>query len=162
MINAIFAVDSNGGLGKNGTLPWPRNKDDMKHFRDITLGNVVVMGRNTWMDPLMPKPLPDRENIVLATFPFISYPPGVKTFRDINSASAYFQTVQKDIWVIGGVKTLWSFRMAMLIDKIVITKFKIDYNCDVSINLNKYLVGYGLINKEDKNDCSIETYSKRK
>ena len=67
MINAIFAVDSQGGLGKNGSLPWPKNSEDLRWFKQNTLGHIVVMGGNTWRDPLMPKPLPGRINVVITS-----------------------------------------------------------------------------------------------
>lgn len=160
MIRAIFAVDQNGGMGKNGTLPWPKNKDDIRHFRDLTSGNVVVMGRKTWVDPLMPKPLPKRQNVVLSSFPFISFPPGVLVYNDLNKAKGYLEQCGKEVWVIGGVQTLWAFHA--YIDQVVLTRFKIDYNCDVSINPNKYLIGFKLDATEDRDDISIETYSRRK
>ena len=45
MINAIFAVDYNGGMGFNGTLPWPHNPEDLANFKSTTEQQVVVMGR---------------------------------------------------------------------------------------------------------------------
>ena len=61
MIKAIFATDKFGGMGFNGTLPWPHHSEDLSYFREQTKGHIVVMGRNTWDDPKMPKPLKDRE-----------------------------------------------------------------------------------------------------
>ena len=64
-ITLIAAMDSMGGIGKNGTLPW-YIPEDLKHFKEYTAGNVCVMGRKTW-DSLPVKPLPNRENWVLAS-----------------------------------------------------------------------------------------------
>ena len=50
-------------IGRNGALPW-RLKSDMAHFRNVTMGKPVVMGRKTW-DSLPRKPLPGRTNIVV-------------------------------------------------------------------------------------------------
>lgn len=65
----IVAAAENGVIGRDGSMPW-RLPDDLKHFKSITLGHAVVMGRRTW-DELGGTPLPGRQNIVLtqnATF----------------------------------------------------------------------------------------------
>jgi dihydrofolate reductase len=53
----------NGVIGRDGDLPW-RLKTDMAHFKALTMGKPVIMGRKTW-DSLPRKPLPGRTNIVL-------------------------------------------------------------------------------------------------
>ena len=60
-IKAIFAVDKFGGMGFNGSLPWPHHSEDLAYFKEQTTNHIVVMGRNTWEDPKLPKPLPGRE-----------------------------------------------------------------------------------------------------
>ena len=60
----VAAVAENGVIGQGGTLPW-RLKSDMAHFRAITLGKPVVMGRKTYQS-LSRKPLPGRTNIVVS------------------------------------------------------------------------------------------------
>ena len=67
MISAIFAMDENYGIGLNGSLPWPKNSKDFRWFKSNTINSTVVMGRNTWDDPMMPKPLPNRKNIVITS-----------------------------------------------------------------------------------------------
>jgi dihydrofolate reductase len=59
----LAAVAQNGVIGRDNTLPW-RLKSDMQHFRGVTMGKPVVMGRKTW-DSLPRKPLPGRTNIVV-------------------------------------------------------------------------------------------------
>ena len=59
MIRAILAHDAYWGIGKDGDLPWPKNPDDLKWFKECTEGGVVVMGKTTW-DSLPNKPLPKR------------------------------------------------------------------------------------------------------
>ena len=54
----------NGVIGRNGQLPW-RLSTDMAHFKALTMGKPVIMGRRTW-DSLSRKPLPGRTNIVLS------------------------------------------------------------------------------------------------
>jgi len=58
----IAAVARNGVIGRNGTLPW-RLPGDLRHFRAVTSGHSVIMGRRTWQS--LPRALPGRQNIVV-------------------------------------------------------------------------------------------------
>ena len=58
----IAAVAANGVIGRDGTLPW-RLPEDLRHFRALTTGHAVIMGRRTWES--LPHALPGRENIVV-------------------------------------------------------------------------------------------------
>jgi dihydrofolate reductase len=62
----VAAVGENGVIGRGGALPW-RLKSDMQHFRKLTLGRPVVMGRKTFVS--IGKPLKDRTNIVISRDP---------------------------------------------------------------------------------------------
>ena len=64
-IDMIWAQDKNGGIGKNGTLPW-NISEDLQNFKKITSGHPIIMGRKTW-ESLPFKPLPNRRNIVLSS-----------------------------------------------------------------------------------------------
>jgi dihydrofolate reductase len=63
MITLVLAMAKNGVIGKDGAIPW-RIADDLKRFKQLTLGKPVIMGRKTW-DSLPRKPLPGRDNIVV-------------------------------------------------------------------------------------------------
>lgn len=65
MLTAIVAADRRMAIGRNGDMPW-RLSDDMRHFRETTMGHTVIMGRNTW-NSLWTKPLKGRRNIVVST-----------------------------------------------------------------------------------------------
>ncbi|MCL2296692.1 MAG: dihydrofolate reductase, partial [Proteobacteria bacterium] len=58
----IAAKARNGVVGQGGQLPW-RLPEDLRHFREITTGHTVVMGRKTWES--LPRALPQRQNIVV-------------------------------------------------------------------------------------------------
>ena len=58
-----MAVDDNGGVSKNGSMPWPRNSRDLEWFKKNTKSNIIIMGRITWVDPKMPTPLINRINV---------------------------------------------------------------------------------------------------
>jgi len=64
-INAIVAVDEHWGIGKDGTMPWPHLSEDLKRFKKLTDGSMIVMGKNTWLS-LPKRPLPGRENVVIS------------------------------------------------------------------------------------------------
>jgi dihydrofolate reductase len=61
-MNAIFAISKNNCIGKNGALPW-NIPEDLHFFRELTVGHIVVMGKNTFES--MQKPLSKRTNIVV-------------------------------------------------------------------------------------------------
>jgi dihydrofolate reductase len=141
MIKSIFAVDPWGGMGNNGTLPWPHHKEDMMHFKEMTKGHVVVMGRNTWDDPKMPKPLPDRITYVVTNRPW--------SVKDAKTITGDFRAElrkleerysDKTIWIIGGPKLLEEARD--LIEEAHITHFKGQYKNDAKINLRDFLVSF--------------------
>ena len=58
----VAAVAANGIIGANGQLPW-HIPEELKHFKKLTLGHPVIMGRRTWES--LKGPLPQRENIVV-------------------------------------------------------------------------------------------------
>lgn len=99
MINIVMiaAVSSNGVIGKDNRLPW-RIPEDLRHFSDMTTGNIVVMGRLTF-ESLGQKPLPNRVNIVISS----QYPTGtLKYFQTLNQRTrkqfvVFFHTLQEAI-----------------------------------------------------------------
>jgi len=62
----VAAVAENGVIGRAGGLPW-RLKSDLQHFRALTMGKPIVMGRRTWAS--LARPLPGRTNIVVTRDP---------------------------------------------------------------------------------------------
>jgi len=62
----VVAAAKNGVIGRNGDLPW-RLSTDLKHFKALTLGKPIVMGRRTWDS--VGRPLPGRETIVVTRDP---------------------------------------------------------------------------------------------
>ena len=64
MISIIVAASTNNVIGVRGELPW-RLRDDLKRFKQLTLGKPVIMGRRTFES--IGRPLPGRDNIVITT-----------------------------------------------------------------------------------------------
>ena len=63
MLTIVVACDRNGAIWKAGELPW-RQSTDLQHFKQLTLGGTIVMGRKTWDS--LPGKLPDRRHIVMS------------------------------------------------------------------------------------------------
>jgi dihydrofolate reductase len=139
MINAIFATDFSGGMGFNGTLPWPHNAEDMAHFQKLTSGHVIVCGRKTWDDPKMPKPLPNRTVYVATHRPVVYAQP---FSGDIKAKLLEIESSHpnKKIFVIGGVEMLLAAQP--LLDRIYLTHIKGSYKVDTRIQLKDYLTGF--------------------
>jgi dihydrofolate reductase len=100
----IAAVAENGVIGRDGGMPW-RLKSDMRHFRGLTLGKPVVMGRKTYLS-LSIKPLPGRTNIVVSrdaafTLPGAIVAPSLGTALEAARGDALRRGVDA-IMVIGG------------------------------------------------------------
>lgn len=150
MIRAIIAADINNGIGKNGTLPWPHNSADLKWFKQCTNNSVVVMGRGTWEDPKMPKPLPNRYNVVVSNS-YIPEGPNLIIRREDNIKDILNSFVD-DVWIIGGAKLINSTKQ--LCSEIWVSRIKGDYNCDTFINLS----GFTLKNNNLHDGLIIERY----
>lgn len=107
-INIIAAVDPNNVIGVDNRLPW-HISEDLKRFKELTLGNVVVMGRRTW-ESLPLKPLPGRTNIVLSrqSYEDLKLPPGVIHAESLQAVFSYCRLTGVDeIFVIGGEKVYY-------------------------------------------------------
>lgn len=101
-LNMIFARAANGVIGNNNTLPW-HLPEDMAHFKRLTSGCPVIMGRKTW-DSLPPRfrPLPDRSNIVVSRQP-LWQAAGAQTASGLHEALALCESSQQ-VWIIGGAQ----------------------------------------------------------
>lgn len=144
-MECIYAVDANNGLSKNGIIPW-KSKKDMTFFINKTIGNIVIMGKNTFFSiPIQYRPLKSRLNIVLTSNPqlYNNEPTVIFTNNNniyqniINNREKYYKKyseLKKDfnIFIIGG-KTIYE-QFIPLCNKIWVTYIKYNYDCDLSIN----------------------------
>ncbi len=93
----IVAVSSNGIIGANGQLPW-KLPADLRHFRRLTMGHTLLMGRRTYQS--LGRPLPGRRNLVVSRDPHFAAP-GCETFSSIDDAFAA-ASADEQLFVIGG------------------------------------------------------------
>ena len=98
-IIGIVAVARNLAIGKEGKLPW-HYPADLKHFKRTTMGNVVVMGSNTWRS--IGKTLPGRLNIVLSRRAQIDSGHDLLFLRSEMEAVDLAKYLKGDLFVIGG------------------------------------------------------------
>lgn len=102
MVTLVAAVAANRTIGKDGQLVW-RNKEDMAHFKELTTGKVVIMGRKTWESiPSKFRPLPDRVNVVVTRNRNYELPDNVMSAASLEDALYRYRT--NDIMVIGGAE----------------------------------------------------------
>ena len=103
MISMIAAIGKNNELGKNSDLIW-HFKDDMKFFKETTMGHIVVMGRKTYES--IPGGLPGREIIVVSTRPVDS---SVEVVNDINIVVDRYKVNDIEIFICGGASIYKQF-----------------------------------------------------
>ena len=133
MIKAILAHDAYWGIGKDGDLPWPKNPDDLKWFKESTSGSTIVMGRSTW-ESLPFKPLPNRHNVVVSSKMKTEY--GIEVLRpDIYKSRMNVMSQHEDVWIIGGAQLLES--SLDIIDEIWLNNVDGDYQCDTFLPIKK-------------------------
>jgi len=137
-MKAIFAVDALGGFGADGDMPWPRCQEDLQRFKQLTTGATVVMGRGTWTSN-MPKPLPNRRNIVLSST--LTPDSRCEIFHNIIELTMNLKA-DEDVFVIGGVETLWKLRS--LVDTVYLTRFDLITKSTVVMKTESFLEGFEL------------------
>ena len=96
-VNLIVAVDINNGIGKDNQLPW-HLPADLKHFKNLTTGHPVLMGRKTFDS--IGKALPNRRNIVISRQSGIEYP-GIECCNSLEQAMMLCKD-EDEIYIIGG------------------------------------------------------------
>ncbi|MEK9872635.1 MAG: dihydrofolate reductase [Betaproteobacteria bacterium] len=95
-ITIIVAKSNNGIIGKDGDLPW-RLPEDLKRFKRLTTGNIVVMGRKTYDS--IGRPLPNRKNIVISRNTSLKIE-GVEVESDLINVLK--RNREENVYVIGG------------------------------------------------------------
>ena len=124
IVSIIVAMDKNGVIGKNlKGMPWYLPAD-LKHFKEITTGKPVIMGRVTY--DTIGKPLPNRQNIVLTRDPAFSAQ-NVEVVRSINEA-VHKAKQAEEIMVIGGANIYKQF--LPLANRMYVTRIHAEFEGD--------------------------------
>ena len=124
LIKFVVAYSSNRAIGLNNQLPW-RLPSDLAHFKRSTMGQPIIMGRNTWES--LGRPLPGRANLVISRNADYKAP-GAQVFTSVDDALEACGDAPS-ICVIGGAQI---FKQAMpLADEIIATEVHADVPGDV-------------------------------
>ncbi|QNP60668.1 dihydrofolate reductase [Paenacidovorax monticola] len=125
-LHLIYARAANGVIGKDGTMPW-HLPEDLAHFKQLTQGHPVVMGRKTWDSlPARFRPLPGRTNIVV-TRQADWQADGAQRAASLEDALALCAQAAT-VWVIGGAQI---YAQALpLADRVEVTEIARDFDGD--------------------------------
>lgn len=128
MIALILAKTSNGVIGSNNDLPW-RLPADLKHFKDITSGHTVVMGRKTYESiyARLNSALPNRRNLVISRS-LEAVPAGFELARSLEDALAL--SIDETVFIIGGAVVFEECLAKNLADTIYLTEIQADITGD--------------------------------
>lgn len=144
-MNLIAAVDLDWGIGKEGNIPW-HIPGDMKFFRDMTLGNVVIMGRKTLESLPGGRPLKGRTNIIL-TQNFNYRVDGGIVVHSTEEVLEHIRDYPSDkVFVIGG-GTIYQ-QMMPFCDTAYITKVTGKFGADTYFPNLDILSGWELVSQK--------------
>jgi dihydrofolate reductase len=152
-MNIIVCVDQVYGIGKHGTIPW-KWKADMVHFRAITMGNIVVMGRKTW-ESMGSQPLKGRHNIILSKFCCRDQDMSIKIYEvddgvKISTSWEFCRSLdeldsrvheliheyRKKVFIIGGCSVYDHF-LSRGPEKVYLSQISGQYGCDTFFPMSK-------------------------
>ena len=122
IVSIIVAIGENHAIGKNNQLLW-HMPNDLKHFKDITSGRTIIMGRKTFDS--VGKPLPRRRNIVVTRQDIII--PGCEVVKSIEDGLALCKN-EDEVFIGGGAEI---YKLAMhLTDRIYLTIIHKSFDAD--------------------------------
>jgi dihydrofolate reductase len=136
-IIGIVAVDRNGAIGKNGSIPW-HYSSDVKFFKQQTIGHACAMGYTTWLS--LKKPLKERLNIVLSRKSEIKPQPSMIVLRDTLSVLSLKKFLACDLFIIGGEQVYRSFLPHM--DRWIVTEIPLAVEGADTFMPEGYLQGF--------------------
>ena len=106
ILSAIAAVAQNGIIGKDNDLIW-HLPDDLKHFKNLTKGHTIIMGRKTW-ESIGSKPLPKRRHIII-TRNANYFASGAEVVTSVEAAIALAENDDQP-FIVGGAEI---YKLAM-------------------------------------------------
>lgn len=159
-IVAIWAQDQCGIIGKNNQLPWHLPKD-LKHFKETTLNQVILMGRVTFegMDKRL---LPNRETLILTTQSDYEVD-GATIVTCIGEVLDWYTNQDKTLYIVGGSKVYKLFEP--YVDELIVTQVQAEVEGDTyfpkDFDFSKFsLVSSTIFEKDELNEFEfmIEHY----
>jgi len=127
-VSLIVAHDDRLGIGARNRLLW-HIKKDFQHFKNLTTGHPIIMGRKTFAS--IGKPLPGRTNIIVTRDSNFSAP-GCLIAISLESAIARANDIDdQEVFIIGGGQIYQEAMAKNLVDKLYVTKVQGDFKADV-------------------------------
>lgn len=116
-VTIVVAMGSNGVIGVAGAMPW-HLPEDLAHFKRVTLGHPMIMGRKTYES--IGRPLPGRTTIVVTRQPDWSAE-GVLTAADFDGALAVASALDGEVFVVGGAQIYAEALGRGVVDQMIVT-----------------------------------------
>lgn len=160
MTTLIVAIGKNRGIGKANQLLWHLPKD-LKHFKEITTGHPVIMGRKTFES--IGRPLPNRTNIVISRREGW-FQEGILIVGSIKEAMKFAKKIDEEVFVLGGGNIYE--QTIDLADKLLVTKVDASMEADAFFPEIDHKIWIKTDEechkKDDKNqyDLCFETYER--
>lgn len=131
MSSIIVACSRNRTIGSKNDLPWYLPAD-LRHFKDLTSGNTVVMGANTFKSIYnrLKGPLPNRLNIVVSTS-LTDLPGGFEQVKSLDELKQKVNISDPNVFIIGGAQLYQAVLDADMVDKIYLTEIEAEIDGDV-------------------------------
>ncbi|MBM3209983.1 dihydrofolate reductase [Candidatus Saccharibacteria bacterium] len=158
MITLVAAYGNNREFGFGNDLPWGRSLPaDLAHFKKVTTGRTLVMGRKTFQS--LPRVLPDRQHIVVTSGEPLILHPRVQWAISLKQA---LQLAGDNACVIGGVQMFSELLANKVADELIITHVHGEFDADKFFpvfNENEYEKNQiGHINKDEHNAYACTLY----
>jgi dihydrofolate reductase/thymidylate synthase len=136
--DVVVAADLDWGIGKDQSLPWPKLRGDLRHFKRITSTtstpgrrNAIVMGRKTWQSKeVAERALPDRVNVVVSRSE-LAVPPGVIAVRSLDEALAVRDV--ETVFIVGGAVLLIEAVERRDLRYVYLTRIEERYDCEIKM-----------------------------
>jgi len=153
MISIIAAMDANSGIGKDNSIPW-HITSDFKHFKEITIGHPIIMGRRTFES--LGRVLPGRTHIIIThNVENKTEVEGLIWVDSIESAieKAKKQKGSNEIFVIGGGQIFEEAIEKSLVDKLYLTVVEGDYDADTFF---PEYSGFKIVKEENREEANFK------
>ncbi len=161
MLSIIVAKAKNNIIGKNNELVW-HLPEDLKHFKELTTGHTIIMGRKTYES--LGKPLPNRKHIIFSQNPdFRVHEENVQVVHSLLEIQDLIEG-KEEAFVIGGAM-IYNFLMPY-VKKMYVTEIKQEFDGDAFfpiIDSEKWKETSrttGIKNEENNLDYDFVTYEK--
>jgi dihydrofolate reductase len=118
MVSIVAAMDENFGIGYQNKIPWYL-PEELKHFKSLTSGGIVIMGRKTYDS--IGYPLPNRVNVIISRQDLKEYPSSLIVAHSVEDALNIAKKFSKEIFVIGGGEIYKQFLEKKLVDRLCLS-----------------------------------------